>query len=73
MNGPNELLFNKINLEVVIIYKKFTKPVTKNEPTIPKYKQKEMDTLRGLNIDELKTMCEAKQLFRGTNSKILQY
>ena len=33
---------------------------------IPRYTQAELDALKGLNLDELKTLHEAKVLFGGT-------
>jgi len=36
------------------------------DPSIPKYTKEETEALRGLTLDELKTLHEAKQLFKGT-------
>ena len=35
-------------------------------PSITRYMKKETEALRGLTLDELKTLHEAKQLFKGT-------
>ena len=36
------------------------------DPSIPRYTKEETEALRGLTLDELKTLHEAKQLFKGT-------
>ena len=36
------------------------------DPSIPKYTKEETEALRGLTLDELKNLHEAKQLFKGT-------
>ena len=36
------------------------------DPSFPRYTKKETEALRGLTLDELKTLHEAKQLFKGT-------
>ena len=35
------------------------------DPTILKYTQQEVESLRDLNIDEIKTLCSAKEIFFG--------
>ena len=36
------------------------------DPSIPRYTKEETEALRGLTLDELKTLHEAKQLFKGS-------
>tara|TARA_Y100000593_G_C4146236_1_gene254744 strand:+ start:123 stop:509 length:387 start_codon:yes stop_codon:yes gene_type:complete len=36
------------------------------DPSIPRYTKEETEALRGLSLDEIKTLHEAKQLFKGT-------
>ena len=36
------------------------------DPSIPRYTKEETEGLRGLTLDELKTLHEAKQLFKGS-------
>ena len=36
------------------------------DPSIPRYTKEETEALRGLTLDEIKTLHEAKQLFKGT-------
>ena len=36
------------------------------DPSIPKYTQVEIEALKGLNLEELMTLHEAKRIFRGT-------
>ena len=39
------------------------------DPTILKYTQQEVESLRDLNIDEIKTLCSAKEIFFGVITK----
>ena len=36
------------------------------DPSIPRYTKEETEALRGLSLDEIKTLHEAKQFFKGT-------
>ena len=39
------------------------------DPTILKYTQQEVESLRDLSIDEIKTLCSAKEIFFGVITK----
>ena len=39
------------------------------DPSIPKYTQHEVESLRDLSIDEIKTLCYAKEIFFGAITK----
>ena len=48
------------------IYLVKNKAIRVPDPSILRYAKEETEALRGLTLDELKTLHEAKQLFKGT-------
>jgi hypothetical protein len=52
-----------LNCSIYLTRNKFIKVP---DTAIPRYTQAELDVLKGLNLDELKTLHEAKVLFGGT-------
>ena len=61
--GWIQIFSGYLNQSIYLVKNKSTRVP---DPSIPKYTKEETEALRGLTLDELKTLHEAKQLFKGT-------
>jgi hypothetical protein len=61
--GWVQIFSGYLNQSIYLVKNKATRVP---DPSIPKYTKEETEALRGLTLDELKTLHEAKQLFKGT-------
>ena len=61
--GWIQIFSGYLNQSIYLVKNKSTRVP---DPSIPKYTKEETEALRGLTLDELKPLHEAKQLFKGT-------
>ena len=61
--GWIQIFSGYLNQSIYLVKNKSTRVP---DPSIPKYTKEETEALRGLTLDELKTLHEAKQLFKGS-------
>ena len=61
--GWVQIFSGYLNQSIYLVKNKATRVP---DPSFPRYTKEETEALRGLTLDELKTLHEAKQLFKGT-------
>ena len=61
--GWIQIFSGYLNQSIYLVKNKATRVP---DPSFPRYTKEETEALRGLALDELKTLHEAKQLFKGT-------
>jgi hypothetical protein len=61
--GWIQIFSGYLNQSIYLVKNKATRVP---DPSFPRYTKEETEALRGLTLDELKTLHEAKQLFKGT-------
>jgi hypothetical protein len=61
--GYIQIFSGYLNQSIYLVKNKATRVP---DPSFPRYTKEETEALRGLTLDELKTLHEAKQLFKGT-------
>ncbi len=64
--GWVQIFSGYLNQSIYLVKNKSTRVP---DPSIIKYSQEEIESLNGLTLDEIKTLCSAKEIFSGAISK----